>query len=110
MPRSLTERQRRFVEAYLLSRNAKQAALDAPRERLMRIVQAGGEKVGKWRSAISYQRSAIRRRPTPPILSLSEAKSPSSSARDAGLVLHQFKTACAFRLRASCSAQGEANF
>ena len=29
MPRSLTERQRRFVEAYLVSRNATQAALAA---------------------------------------------------------------------------------
>ena len=29
MPRSLTERQRRFVDAYLVTRNAKQAALDA---------------------------------------------------------------------------------
>jgi len=29
MPRKLTERQRRFVDAYLVTRNAKQAALDA---------------------------------------------------------------------------------
>ena len=29
MPRKLTERQRRFVEAYLVSRNATQAARDA---------------------------------------------------------------------------------
>jgi phage terminase small subunit len=29
MPRKLTERQQRFVEAYLVSRNATQAARDA---------------------------------------------------------------------------------
>ena len=62
MPRKLTERQRRFIEAYLVTRNAKRAALDvgySPRR-----PETSGQR--SWRCPISAPRSgrggSIRRR------------------------------------------------
>jgi phage terminase small subunit len=56
MPRKLTERQRRFVDAYLVSRNAKQAALDAGYS--PRWPQMSGHQVLK----LPHIRAALRAR------------------------------------------------